>query len=494
MKSKNLTIVFIILGIIGIITLSIFLISISNFIYYLFIEIFDIQSHFYNDTLKELSKSEIKEAYNLLVNYSIHGGPFNGLGVLKYTEKGISHLEDVKQVYFGIKIIMILSIGFFIMLKVLFDKGTLYSYVEFKNHTPYFYIGWLSIIISFTFLFLGIINFEWLFDVFHEVVFKDNYVMSPKENEFVSILPIEYFLLMLILILLVIIILSIVFIIKDKNIRRKEEKMSVKLIAIDLDGTLLNDKKEISLRTLDALKKASKKGVYVVLASGRPIKGMINLIKTLELDNSVNYAISFNGAAINRNDTLEAIYNCSLKIDEVLKIEEFAKNNNVHSHAFINGECVLEEEGEYSNLESTINKLDLIYKKYSEFSQSDVVNKYMFADEPQKLKEIYPLLPKELFAKYTIVFSAPFFLEFLNKETNKGKALKYLCEYLNISPNEVMAIGDEENDLSMLEYAGYKIAMGNANPKLKEIATYITNSNNDDGVGKVVEMFVLNKL
>jgi Cof subfamily protein (haloacid dehalogenase superfamily) len=118
----------------------------------------------------------------------------------------------------------------------------------------------------------------------------------------------------------------------------------------------------------------------------------------------------------------------------------------------------------------------------------------MFADEPSKLEEIYPLIPKELFEKYTVVFSAKFFLEFLNKETNKGKALKALCEYLKIDPSEVMAIGDEENDLSMLEYAGHKIAMDNANKKLKDIATYITSSNNDEGVGKAVEKLVLNKL
>lgn len=270
--------------------------------------------------------------------------------------------------------------------------------------------------------------------------------------------------------------------------------MSVKLIAIDLDGTLLNDQKEIMPLTYKALKEAMEKGVYIVLASGRPIKGMIPLINKLGLNQKENYVINFNGASINKTSDFSSIFNCSLTIEEMLEIEKFAKNNNIHSHVFVNGDCYIEEAGKYSDVEANINHITLKKIDYNSFSKNDIVNKYMFADEPEKLKSIYNLIPNYFFNKYTIVFSSPFFLEFLNKETNKGKALKALCEYLKIDRNEVMAIGDEENDLSMLEYAGYKIAMENANKKLKEIATYITSSNNEDGVGKVVEKLVLNKL
>ena len=270
--------------------------------------------------------------------------------------------------------------------------------------------------------------------------------------------------------------------------------MGIKIIAIDLDGTLLNSKKEIGERTKKALIEASNQGVFIVLASGRPIKGMIPLIKELKLDEKVNYVINFNGAAINKTDNYNSIYNCNLTKNEMLEIEEFAKEYNVHSHAFINGDCYIEENGEYSDLEASLNRIPLHLIKYAEVSDDSFVNKYMFADSPEKLKEIYPLLPKKFFDKYTVVFSAPFFLEFLNKKTNKGRALAYLCQYLNIDQSEVMAIGDEENDYSMLEFAAYKIAMGNANVKLKNIATHITDTNNDDGVGKIVEKLVLNKL
>lgn len=270
--------------------------------------------------------------------------------------------------------------------------------------------------------------------------------------------------------------------------------MGIKLVAIDLDGTLLNKDKIILERTKKALIEASKRGVYVVLASGRPIKGMLRLIKELELDKNTNYVINFNGAAVNNTVNLDSIFNCNLTIDEMLEIEAFAKEHNIHSHAFVNGDCYIEEDGEYSDVEANINHIPLFLTKYEDFDKNCYVNKYMFADDPNKLKEIYPLIPKEFFEKYTVVFSAPFFLEFLNKETNKGKAIAYLCKYLNIDASEVMAIGDEENDYSMLEFAGYKVAMENANPKLKAIATHITSSNNDDGVGKIVEKLILNNV
>ena len=496
MKLKGLTIIQIILGIISIIGISILLTSVSNFIYYIFINNFNIEEYFFNNTVKSITLNEVKEAYNLLIDYVILGSEFKGLGVLKYNDLGLSHLEDVRNLYFNIKLVTVFSIGIFSILCVLFKKDSIFSYSKFNNKTPYFYIGLIPLIFVSIILLIGIMDFNTLFDLFHKVVFKLNFAMNTTENEYINILPSQYFMIMFIVIGVLVILFSSLFIVLDYLIIRKEIKgmSKVKLIAIDLDGTLLNDKKEIMPRTYRALRKASNEGVYVVLASGRPIKGMMHLIKELKLDEKENYVINFNGASVNKTQSLESIYNCSLTIDEMKEIEEFAIKHNVHSHAFINGDLYLEENAKYSDVEASINHITPIICKYSDFNEEDVVNKYMFADEPSKLEEIYPLIPKELFEKYTVVFSAKFFLEFLNKETNKGKALKALCEYLKIDPSEVMAIGDEENDLSMLEYAGHKIAMDNANKKLKDIATYITSSNNDEGVGKAVEKLVLNKL
>jgi Cof subfamily protein (haloacid dehalogenase superfamily) len=175
---------------------------------------------------------------------------------------------------------------------------------------------------------------------------------------------------------------------------------------------------------------------------------------------------------------------------------ELAQKHNIKIHINTPDSVVVpyKEYPKYSIHEATLNNIPVVSMNYEDINENINFCKVMLIDEPELIEEVITKIPKEFHDKYTIVRSAPFFLEFLNKETNKGKALKALCEYLNIDPSEVMAIGDEENDLSMLEYAGYKIAMDNANVKLKNIATYITASNNDEGVGKVVEKLVLNKL
>ena len=117
----------------------------------------------------------------------------------------------------------------------------------------------------------------------------------------------------------------------------------------------------------------------------------------------------------------------------------------------------------------------------------------MIVDEPERLEEIIQQLPKNLFNKYTIVRSAPFYLEFLGKTTNKGTALKTLCMNLNIPIENAIAVGDEENDQHMIKYAGLGVAMGNARNSIKEIADYVTDTNNENGVAKVINKYILNK-
>ncbi len=480
MKSKGLTNLYIIFGVISILTLSIFLVSNTTFIYSLVINNFD-----------EINSNNAISAYKDIISYVLLGGNFEEIGIYKYSEEGKLYLSLARDLFFDLKIYLIISVGFFIMLTSLFSKNSLYTYSKITNRTPYLYIGYFSIIISLIVLLSLHLDKNAFIDNLRILLIGE----EKLKDEFIKILPNEYFIAMIDVAMSLVIVISLIFVLLDILIIRKErENMNIKLVAIDLDGTLLNDKKEIQERTFKALMKAKEKGVYIVLASGRPIRGMLPLIKKLGLDEKENYVINFNGAAINKTSDLSSIFNCSLTIDEMLEIESFAKEHNIHSHAFIDGECYIEEDGEYSDVEASINGISLNTVKYNELKKDAIVNKYMFADEPNKLKEIYSLIPSSIFEKYTVVFSAPFFLEFLNKNTNKGKALEALAKYLNISADEVMAIGDEENDLSMLEYATHKVAMGNANKKLKDIATFISDTNNEDGVGKAVEKLILNKL
>ena len=117
--------------------------------------------------------------------------------------------------------------------------------------------------------------------------------------------------------------------------------------------------------------------------------------------------------------------------------------------------------------------------------------KAMYIDEPDILDAAIAKIPKEFKNRFTMVKSAPFYLEILGKTTNKGAALLHLAERLGIQQEETMAIGDEENDRSMLEVVGHAVVMENGNPTLKKIATHITKSNDESGVAYAIRKWVL---
>jgi len=115
----------------------------------------------------------------------------------------------------------------------------------------------------------------------------------------------------------------------------------------------------------------------------------------------------------------------------------------------------------------------------------------MLVDEPEILSPGVEQIPTDYYDRFTVVRSAPFFLEILNKNSNKGNGVAMLADYLGIASTEVICVGDAGNDIHMLEYAGLSVAMGNAFDDIKAIADYVTHSNEDDGVAHVIEKFIL---
>ena len=116
----------------------------------------------------------------------------------------------------------------------------------------------------------------------------------------------------------------------------------------------------------------------------------------------------------------------------------------------------------------------------------------MIIDEEERLEAAIAQLPSDLYQQYTIVRSAPFFLEFMHTNSNKGVGVKALADFLNIKQDEVIAMGDAGNDHHMIEFAGLGVAMGNATEATKAIANYLTDTNNNSGVAQVIEKFILN--
>lgn len=269
-----------------------------------------------------------------------------------------------------------------------------------------------------------------------------------------------------------------------------------KLIALDIDGTLLNSEKKITSDVFNSIQEAKKQGTKVVLSTGRPLPGVTPLLKELNLTDEGDYVICFNGAVVQEVKSEKVISNIEMCHDDFKIIYELSKKLNTHVHINTPTNLIIPEETPhtYTIHESNLNGIDIVYMDEKDINDDITFCKIMIIDEPEKLEEVINNIPSELYEKYTIVRSAPFFLEFLNKSANKGTALSALCEAINVPIEKSIAVGDEENDQHMIKLAGLGVAMGNARDSIKEIADYITETNNDHGVARVIDKFILNKI
>ena len=263
-----------------------------------------------------------------------------------------------------------------------------------------------------------------------------------------------------------------------------------KLIAIDMDGTLLREDKTISDRTKEAIKKAIEKGVKIVLASGRPIEGLVRYLEELQLVTEEDYVMSFNGSVIQNVKTKEIISKNILKGSDLKVLYKLAQQIGVNIHAFTKQGCVTPVMNEYTKLEGSINGIEVHEMDFNKIDDDEDVIKVMFIDPEPVLAEAIEKIPAHTYEDFTVVRSAPYFLEFLNKASSKGTGVKALAEHLGILKEEVICIGDAGNDLDMIEFAGLGVAMGNAFEEVKAAADYITLDNNSDGVAHVIEKFI----
>ena len=262
-----------------------------------------------------------------------------------------------------------------------------------------------------------------------------------------------------------------------------------KIIALDMDETLLQPDKTISPIDRDALIKAQQMGIYVVLATGRPIFGIRKYIDELQIPDK-GYAVCFNGAEVTTIDTKEKIYNEKLNGLDVHYLADLAKKLNVNMHGFDKNGCLSEKMSKYTNLEITLNHIDLNYVKYSDYTENDEIIKIMYVDEPDYLDSVIEKFPKEIYEKYNIVKSAPFFLEFLKPTADKWYAINALAKHLGIKNDEIITFGDEKNDYLMVKNAGLGIAMGNAIKPLKDVAKFVTLKNTENGIAYALNKFV----
>jgi Cof subfamily protein (haloacid dehalogenase superfamily) len=265
-----------------------------------------------------------------------------------------------------------------------------------------------------------------------------------------------------------------------------------KLVAIDMDGTLLNGEKQISPENYEAIQKARESGVKVVLASGRPLVGFKRYLEELNLVSEDDYVVAFNGAIVQSSGGNKVISKIALDLEDYEELYELSKQLKVNIHALTENTVISPKDSKYTRLESEINLIHSEIIAVEDVPKDTTILKVMFIDDPKIIDEIIEKIPETVSSKYTIVRSEPFFLEFLHKSVNKGAGVEALAKNLNIKQEEVICIGDAGNDIHMVKYAGLGVAMGNAFPELKRVASFITKTNDQNGVAHVINKFILN--
>lgn len=262
-----------------------------------------------------------------------------------------------------------------------------------------------------------------------------------------------------------------------------------KLVALDIDGTLLNADREISDRVKKTIYDVRKKGVKVILSSGRGYMGVKRFVEELELEELV---LCLNGAAVSDASGEELVFSENVDPNVCKKVIEFCEEHNIYTILFVGKDAYVNErnhKAEFFELHDRI-KVNAV-GKLSRFYNGHPTGKLLMHDEYENLKKLRDRIENELKEKINVTFSLPYFLEAYSPKTSKGLMLSKVAEYYGIKREEVIAMGDGENDLSMIEYAGMGIAMGNAVDIVKQKANFITKPNTEDGVAYALEKFIL---
>ena len=277
--------------------------------------------------------------------------------------------------------------------------------------------------------------------------------------------------------------------------------MIIKAIVLDIDGTLLNTGKIISEKTKQAMIAAQEKGIKVILASGRPTTGMLELAEQLEMTKYEGFLVSYNGARVTDCLTKEVLFNQAMSIETGQAILEHLKNFDVIP--MIDKEDYLYVNDVYSGMldlpDGAFNIIEY-EARGGNFKLSEIddlaafatfpINKILIAAQPEYLQKIAPALHAPFDEIVTAAFSAPFYFEFTDKGIDKAKALNTVFPEMGIHSENIIAFGDGHNDRSIIEYAGIGVAMGNAVDALKEIADDVTLSCDEDGIAAGLEKYL----
>lgn len=272
----------------------------------------------------------------------------------------------------------------------------------------------------------------------------------------------------------------------------KGDFMDYKLIALDIDGTLTNSNKEITPRTRYALLEAQRQGKKVILASGRHPIGIYPIARELLFERYGGYIMAFNGGKIINCMTDETVVSKMFPLEYLSDIVEVLKSSNITINTYDKNNIVSDNKvNDYTYIERDIIKTDMVVVDDFVAAVRFDINKILLAGEPDEIDHYCQVLSKRYDGLLDVYKSAPYFLEIMPFGVTKGSMMPLLLQRLAVKREELMAFGDNYNDMTMIGYAGFGVAMGNGENDVKRIADYICESNDDDGVAKTLEKFVL---
>ena len=272
--------------------------------------------------------------------------------------------------------------------------------------------------------------------------------------------------------------------------------MKYKLLVLDIDGTLLNDKKEISPRTQAALLKVQQMGVHIVLASGRPTGGVLPLAHALELNHYGGFILSYNGGQIINAQTGEILFEKRINPEMIPYLDKKAKKNDFAIFTYHKDYILTDKpENKHVQEEAILNNMRVIgvdnFPEAIDFSPCKCM---LASDDETALVGLENHWKKRLAGSLDVFRSEDYFLEVVPESIDKGNTLALLMEKLKVTTEEIVAIGDGVADVSMLQLAGTGIAMGNARDSVKACADFTTLPNTMDGVAVAVEKAILSAI
>lgn len=262
----------------------------------------------------------------------------------------------------------------------------------------------------------------------------------------------------------------------------------IKMIALDLDNTLLNSNKEISEKNEEVLKKLHAKGIHVVLCTGRPINAIWPYIEQLGLTEPDDYTITFNGGLVINNVTKDHLFEMGMRKADLQPLFDYVTEEKIPLNVLD-----FERVYELNDYPGSIYRTVLKHIEFKDIKMAELpdetYSKAVMAIPAEKLSGIIAKLPASLKENYHAVQSQPMIMEFLPKGVDKSVGLKALLGHFGADFSNLMSFGDADNDLGMIKAASQGIVMANGLPEVKKVATELTDTNDNDGVAKYCERY-----